>query len=235
MNTLRILMYHKVREQADFLSVTAPQLRAQLLWLKARYNMVSLSQVVAYLQRGEALPPRAVCITFDDGFMNNYTAAYPIFKELDIPFCIFLVADFVGKTIVFDGEQQSFLSEAELKKMEDMAQYAYHSVEHKSIMDIDENQWADEIMNAKQKLDKLPITMQPIWAYTYGSCPRKNKEQMAFIENIFQNNSFIAAFRIGNRINKHPISNPFLMQRIDIRGNESNLKFKWKVMFGKLF
>ena len=42
------------------------------------------------------------------------------------------------------------------------------------------------------------------------------------------------AFRIGNRVNKFPFKNKYEIQRIDIKGQDSLLKFKLKLRFGKL-
>jgi hypothetical protein len=42
------------------------------------------------------------------------------------------------------------------------------------------------------------------------------------------------AFRIGNRVNSFPLKSKFEMQRIDIKGQDTLLKFKWKLKIGKL-
>ena len=42
------------------------------------------------------------------------------------------------------------------------------------------------------------------------------------------------AFRIGNRVNSFPLQSKFEIQRIDIKGQDTLLKFKWKLKIGKL-
>jgi hypothetical protein len=44
------------------------------------------------------------------------------------------------------------------------------------------------------------------------------------------------AFRIGNRINRLPVKEPFVVQRIDIRGDETFRRFQRKLKWGgKIF
>lgn len=78
---LYILMFHDVVEDGQACSnwaVTVSELRGYLQWLfDHRYTTVLPSQ----LARGEALPERAVMLTFDDGYTTNYLYAYPILQE----------------------------------------------------------------------------------------------------------------------------------------------------------
>jgi peptidoglycan/xylan/chitin deacetylase (PgdA/CDA1 family) len=236
MSKLRVLMYHKVQvNRRDYLTVDATQLREQLLFLQKRYNFIRLSQLIAHIKSGEPLPENALLISFDDGFVNNYTLAFPVFRELNIPFCIFLVADFVGKKHLYDGDFQEFLSEGQLAEMQDLAEYGLHSFSHQDIMNLPENLWNTEIKKTISTLEKLPVPIQKAWAYTYGSYPRDNNDLKTKLEQALEANEVTCAFRIGNRINRLPLMDPFYIERLDIRGHKSMLSFKLKVMFGKLF
>ena len=69
----------------------------QLEYLKKYYTVMHLRDVVGKIQRQEHLPDNVAIITFDDGFENNYSVAYPLLKELNLPATIFLTTDFIGK------------------------------------------------------------------------------------------------------------------------------------------
>jgi peptidoglycan/xylan/chitin deacetylase (PgdA/CDA1 family) len=56
---------------------------------------VSLDQVKAYWFQGGHLPPKAVLLTFDDGFKSIYEKAYPVMKEFGYPAVLFLYTDFI--------------------------------------------------------------------------------------------------------------------------------------------
>jgi peptidoglycan/xylan/chitin deacetylase (PgdA/CDA1 family) len=66
-------------------------------YLKKHHNIVSLDRIVEHYARGLEVPDNSVVITIDDGYKSNYTLAYPIFKNLDIPATIFLTTDFVDR------------------------------------------------------------------------------------------------------------------------------------------
>jgi len=236
MSGLRVLMYHKVaKSETDFLTVSEEQLTIQLNWLKDRYNFISLNQLTNFIQHNEPLPEKPLLITFDDGYLNNYTIAYPIFKALKIPFSIFLVGDFVGKKLMHDNQEQEFLNTTQLIEMQDYATYGYHSEKHISLMDLEPTLWEAEVQKCLTSFNNISIPLEPVWAYTYGAFPKKDNIQLSALSNLFKNAGILYAMRIGNRINKLKLKNLYNIQRIDIRGNESFTKFKWKVKFGKLF
>jgi peptidoglycan/xylan/chitin deacetylase (PgdA/CDA1 family) len=236
MSKLRVLMYHKVSQNHhDFLTVTQEQLERQLLHLKNTYHFIQLSDLESHLINAKTLPKNSLLITFDDGYMNNYELAYPIFKKLNIPFSIFLVSNYFGKSIEHDGLVQNFLGMKECAEMQDLVQFAYHSSQHQNIMELPENEWAKHIQNCKEFFENQGLKIQNFWAYTYGAYPKKNRDQLKHLTSCFQNNQILGAFRIGNRINTLPIKKPFEMERIDIRGNENFLKFRIKILLGKPF
>ena len=70
----RVLSYHGVcADPPDEWSVTPGQLRAQMDVLRREFQPVSLQAIVDWLRGGPPLPPRAVAVTFDDGFRDVLT------------------------------------------------------------------------------------------------------------------------------------------------------------------
>jgi len=96
--TLRILYYHSVNPSEDHISCLAPErFAAQMRYLADKgYRVMTLEEVPAYLHAGKPFPPKSVALTFDDGFKDNYTYAYPVLVKLGFPATIFLVAEYVG-------------------------------------------------------------------------------------------------------------------------------------------
>lgn len=84
-----ILRYHSVSSEADGthlcldpgLAVLPEDFDRQCAWLRRHYRVVSLDEMVDALQAGRALPPKAVALTFDDGYLDNYTRAFPILQR----------------------------------------------------------------------------------------------------------------------------------------------------------
>jgi peptidoglycan/xylan/chitin deacetylase (PgdA/CDA1 family) len=84
-----ILMYHYISTppaDADIyrvdLSVPPDLFRQHLAYLAAEgYTAITLGDLGAALAQGAPLPPRPVILTFDDGYADNYTAAFPLLRE----------------------------------------------------------------------------------------------------------------------------------------------------------
>ncbi len=65
--------------------------------LKAKGTPISMDDVVSHHDSGEAYPPNAFAITFDDGFENNHSVVAPIMKEMNIPTTFYVATQFVEK------------------------------------------------------------------------------------------------------------------------------------------
>jgi peptidoglycan/xylan/chitin deacetylase (PgdA/CDA1 family) len=97
-HTLLVLMYHRVLPATDPLLPEEPDLAtftAQMDILRAICNVLPLTEAVERLYRN-SLPPRAACITFDDGYLNNLTYAVPALATRGLPATVFVAAEFLG-------------------------------------------------------------------------------------------------------------------------------------------
>lgn len=76
-----------------------------LRFFRRHYNVVSYERVLQALGAGPALPPRALLITFDDGWADNVDFALPELRLAGLPAHMFVVADVVGRKQPFFQEQ----------------------------------------------------------------------------------------------------------------------------------
>lgn len=97
---LCIINYHRVLEFSNPLLDSEPDVgtfRWQMELLAECFNVLPLSEAVEAL-RTEAMPPRAVAITFDDGYRSVHDIALPILRELSLPATVFLTSGYVGES-----------------------------------------------------------------------------------------------------------------------------------------
>ncbi|GAB3100014.1 polysaccharide deacetylase family protein [Aestuariicella hydrocarbonica] len=95
-NKLSILIYHQVLDELDDMRPGEPdktQFDWQMQLLHKYFNPMPLSEALMLL-RENTLPPRSVCVTFDDGYLNNLQVAYPILKRYQIPATVFVASEF---------------------------------------------------------------------------------------------------------------------------------------------
>ena len=91
------MIYHRVLSQPDALFPGEPdagRFDAQLALLKGWFNLLPLPEAVQRL-REERLPPRALAITFDDGYADNCTVALPILQRHDVRAAFFIATDYL--------------------------------------------------------------------------------------------------------------------------------------------
>jgi peptidoglycan/xylan/chitin deacetylase (PgdA/CDA1 family) len=102
--SLLILIFHRVLQERDPLLPNEPDAQhfAALMDLVAgNFNVLPLREAADRLRRG-ALPARALCITFDDGYANNCTVALPILAARRIPATVFVAPGFLNGKRMFN-------------------------------------------------------------------------------------------------------------------------------------
>ena len=94
---MSILIFHRVFAQPDPLfpdEVDAAVFEQRLRWIRQLFNVIPLDEAVTRLQQG-ALPARAACITFDDGYADNEQVALPLLRRFGLVATFFVATGFI--------------------------------------------------------------------------------------------------------------------------------------------
>ncbi len=94
---LSTLIFHRVLSEPDPLfpdETDARQFAEVCGWLKSWFNILPLDQAVSRLKAG-SLPARAACITFDDGYADNFQVAMPILQQHGLQATFFIATGFL--------------------------------------------------------------------------------------------------------------------------------------------
>jgi tetratricopeptide (TPR) repeat protein len=107
-NKLIVLNYHRIRPNDPqfstafddgVYSVDSDEFARQIKWLKHNTRMLSEKELLDQYQDGSFIPPKTsapcVVITFDDGYLDNHTIAYPILKYYEVPAILFVATQMV--------------------------------------------------------------------------------------------------------------------------------------------
>jgi len=94
--SIPILAYHSVSQNADYcvdsIAVSPVEFEKQIAFLKNNYHIISLDEAVDCVSEGTDFPEGSVVITFDDGYLDNYTHALPILKKYDVTATFYVTA-----------------------------------------------------------------------------------------------------------------------------------------------
>lgn len=95
---LTILTYHGVMSEHDYMRPGEPTVAAldwQMELLFKHFSPLSLPEALSKID-SRSLPERAVCVTFDDGYANNFELALPVLKRWRIPATVYVATDFLN-------------------------------------------------------------------------------------------------------------------------------------------
>ena len=101
-----VLMYHHVHPAGGMIAVTPEVFEQQIAGLaRAGYTSLSAQQFADYLAGG-TVPEKSVLITFDDGYLNNWTYAHPVLQRYGMKAILFLITGWLGQGDVRPYEGQ---------------------------------------------------------------------------------------------------------------------------------
>ncbi|MBU3159176.1 polysaccharide deacetylase family protein [Clostridium frigoris] len=159
-----ILMYHSISYEKDnILKVPKEKFRNQMKYLKDNnYTTLTLDKLYSYMKTGQNLPSKPIVITFDDGYKDNYTNAYPILKEFKQKATIFVISNTID-------HEKNYLTSTEIKLMDsNNIKIESHTSSHEHL---DKISYADNIntmKNSKIKLEKILKRKINYITYPYG-------------------------------------------------------------------
>jgi peptidoglycan/xylan/chitin deacetylase (PgdA/CDA1 family) len=98
--SLRILAYHRILDDdpstyefdEGVISATSRAFRDQMQFVRDNFDVVTFKVLHDLDRAAKPWPKRPLIVTFDDGYLDNYTVAFPLLKEVGIPAIIYLAA-----------------------------------------------------------------------------------------------------------------------------------------------
>ncbi len=96
-----ILFYHSInqRDCPDIYPdciISVENFQKQMDWLSRKRNIVSLSEIISIIKNNTEIPPNTVVLTFDDGYYDFYSQAYPILKKFKFPATLFPITNLLN-------------------------------------------------------------------------------------------------------------------------------------------
>ena len=95
-----------------------------------KYEILSLDKLAHYIHRKKSLPEKAVVITLDDGYKDNYLYAYPILRKYRIPATIFLTTGHIGTGNLFWWDEVAYIIQhtaVSQLNLDELGGYSLHS------------------------------------------------------------------------------------------------------------
>ncbi len=166
-----VLMYHSVGSSSTSDIVLPKEVfNNQLKFLKDNgYTTLTLDQLYDHFYKGKKVPKKSVVLTFDDGYRDNYEVVYPLLKSYGFTGTIFMQTNKVDK-------DPAFLTSEQLKELDaNGIMIMSHTVSHRDLTTLSEDEKYSELINSKKFLEKLLNKRIKYVAYPYGNCDTNTK------------------------------------------------------------
>jgi peptidoglycan/xylan/chitin deacetylase (PgdA/CDA1 family) len=212
---LPILMYHYIRTPPSMrgdmlgyrLSVSPEDFETQMDWLYTNhFHPVTFDQVRAYFAGRVPLPSKPVVLTFDDGYADLYTAAYPILRAHGFTAVAYIVSGFVdrGRYVTHDQVLQMDRAGVEI---------ASHTVDHADLARANSGVATYQLVQSKRWLEGL--LGHPVVDFAYPS----GKYNLQTIQLLSQSGYDTAVVEDGSSL--HSLADRYTWGRVRVGGGES--------------
>lgn len=148
-----ILMYHYIRDYNNpddqigtNLSVSPEKFNQQLKWLKDNgYQTIDLDYL---LTRSDTTPFKPVILTFDDGYQDAYTNAFPILQKYDFTAVFYIITDYINNN-------NQYMTWEEILELKNAGMnIGSHTATHPDLSKLSDNRIGNELIESKKIIEK---------------------------------------------------------------------------------
>lgn len=207
-----VLMYHSISTNpSNTLCVSEKDFSEQMGWLKSQgFHSITVEQLYNALSKGSPLPEKPVLITFDDGYRDNYLAAWPTLKQNGFVGTFFIITNAIIPSRIDWHELKDLVKNGN--------SIGSHTVDHLDLRTLNDSQQEREIGDSKKILeDGLGIKIIS-FCYPAG---KYNKVSLSILSKY----DYKLAFTTDpGRV--HNGDDPLELKRVRISGGNSLSSFK---------
>jgi peptidoglycan/xylan/chitin deacetylase (PgdA/CDA1 family) len=176
-DSVPILMYHRIATDgpADLKRwrLTPELFDAHMNALhRTGYQTITLAEWAEGLVQRRPVPGKRILLTFDDGYSDFLSEALPTLRGHDFSATVFLVAERIGKTALWDaafGDCAPLMSWEEIKSLQEIGiEFGAHTCIHKKMTEMESAELAEDTRRTRAILEEGLGVSVPTLAYPYG-------------------------------------------------------------------
>ncbi|MBI1921522.1 MAG: polysaccharide deacetylase family protein [Geobacter sp.] len=247
-----VLMYHHVNpHRGDTVTVTPEVFEGQMRYLaEASYRTLTLDELLAHIDGSLELQEKAVVVTFDDGWLDNYLYAWPVLRKYGIKATIFIVTDRTEQAsarpvnqlpatvpshngskalIQHDNAAQVVLTWEHVSEMDasGLVEFHSHTLSHRKCHELPDDVLRHEIVDSKSIMEERVGKPSHYLCWPYGKFDYRGV-------GIAQNAGYRGIFTTIHGVAR-PGDDPFGIRRIVVKDSVSWFRTKMRVYTSALF
>ena len=164
-----ILAYHRLGKTTspDGWTVAKSDFTDQMRFLLRRFRPVSLGDLVEAMIARRPIPPRAVAVTFDDGYADTCTLALPILKRMKIPATVFITTAYMDGSAA--PSRAPMLSWRRVREMQKAGiEIGSHTLTHPHLPRLSRKEAGRQILVSRRRIEEMLQVPVRLFAYPYG-------------------------------------------------------------------
>lgn len=146
--------------------------RQMHLLKEAGLRAISLDELVTARNEGCQDLSRTFVLTFDDGYLDNFTNAFPILLKYGLKATIFLVSDYVGSRMESSSEPLMTWQQGREMSQHGIS-FQSHTCTHPDLTILDDRRVLNELIDSKKKIEDALSAPVRHFAYPYGRYDRR--------------------------------------------------------------
>ncbi len=186
-----VLLYHRVTDSVrDNLTTGIEQFDRQMSLLRRYFHVMALPDLLAQAAIPKTGRP-VVCVTFDDGYLDNYINAFPILSRHQIPAAFFVSTGFIGTRRRFAHDIRrgnpliALMSWDHLREMHAAGfTIGSHTVNHIDCAAESEQRVRRELHESMDSLARELHLDQVIFSYPYGGRQHITPERLEWVRQV---------------------------------------------------
>lgn len=224
---VRVLMYHSIsghikKEKHNKWRVKPEDFEKQMNWFyKNNWKSFTISELIEL----DKIPEKSFVITFDDGYEDNFTNAFPVLQKYNFKATIYLVPN---QTINHWEEKNTIvlsnlLNEKQILEMQNsgLIEFGSHTLSHVNLSTISDEQLINELRESKKEVENITKKECEAFAYPYGKFDDKIVQA---VKNAGYKNATVVKRGLFEQND-----DVFTIKRIGILGTESFFDFILKI------
>ena len=168
-------LHHVADNGRDEYTIAPEKLEAMIVEYREKgYEFITVEDILKPHKK------KFVAVTLDDGYEDNYNIAKPLFERLNIPYCIFVVSDYV-----FDEDRRARKDGMTPEELLEIARsplctIGAHTKSHCHLNQLSREEQREEIMGGKGILESFIGEKVEFFAYPYGDY---NNDSLSILTN----------------------------------------------------
>ncbi len=229
-------MYHSITDESENrhpyyrINTSREMFAAQMRFLhEHRFNVIDLSTLIEKMNSGGEPQPRSVVLTFDDGFQDFYSKAFPVLQQYGFPATVFLATRPIDNRTLLNGRECLSWEQARELSRYDVS-FGSHTVSHPVLSTLSDRELVFELTRSKDRIEYELGKGVESFCYPYAF-PESDRSFLRRLRSALTGAGYNCCLttRVGTVRTPKDADEHFCLKRLPVNSLDDEMLFKAKL------